>query len=401
VVGGDEAKRGVYLGTFDNPSSRRILTDQSSSVLFVPSASGIGHGYLLFLRETTLMAQPFDPTTLQLAGDVFPVAGQASTSSSPPQMAATASQNGILVYLANSTLESQLTWFDRSGKAQAKIGPHSLLSAVSLSPDEKIVAFDSRSGMWLHELNRGVETKFTFPPLGGGGAVWSPDGGRMAFSITGGLYRKDASGGGQEEVLLKKGSNPRALSDWSRDGRFLLYTEDDPKTRGDLWILPDPLGKSGGGTPVPFLRTEFIESQGQFSPDGRWIAYVSNETSQPEVYVRPFPSGAGKWKVSTNGGVEPRWRRDGKELFYLQPDGLLRRLMVAGIQPASRPVFEVGAPKPLFAARLISFVIQSNAFSYSVSADGQRFLMNTQVSVVEPTLNVIVNWEKVAAAKER
>ena len=137
-----------------------------------------------------------------------------------------------------------------------------------------------------------METRFTFPPLQGGAPVWSPDGGRIAFSPSGDLYRKDASGGGQEELLLPKG-NPKYPSDWSRDGRYLLYTEVDPKTRADLWILPDPLGKSGG-TPVPFLRTEFIESQGQFSPDGRWIAYVSDESGQFEVYVRPFPSGAGQ-----------------------------------------------------------------------------------------------------------
>jgi serine/threonine protein kinase/Tol biopolymer transport system component len=397
--GRDDAKKGVYLGTLDNPIGRRVLTDRSG-VVFVPPASGIGHGHILFLRETTLMAQPFDARTLQLAGDAFPVAGQASMNSSGVQVAASASRNGVLVYLANSIRDSQLTWFDRSGKEQGKIGSHGDLSAVSLSPDEKIVAFGRPpGGVWLHELTRDVDTQFTFPPLVSYGAVWSPDGGRIAFGASSGdLYRKDASGGGQEELLLPKG-NLKFPSDWSYDGRYLLYTEDDPKTRYDLWILPDPLGKSGGGTPVPFLRTEFSESQGQFSPDGRWVAYVSDQSGQFEVYVRPFPSGAGQVKVSRNGGREPRWRRDGKELFYLEPDGLMHRLMTVPIQAASRPLFAAGASKPLFVFRVPTFLTMYNSFPYSVAAGGQRFLVGTAVSTAEPTLNVILNWEKAAAVK--
>jgi Tol biopolymer transport system component len=393
-LGGEEAKRGVYVRALDNPSGRRVLTDRSSAI-FVPPTSGIGHGHLLFLREATLMAQPFDAGTLYLAGDAFPVAGQVSTTSSPPQVAASASRNGVLVYLANSISDYQLTWFDRSGKEQAKVGPHGDLRGVSLSPNEKTVAFmDASRGIWLHDLIRSLETRFTFPPLAAYGSVWSPDGGRIAFgsSSSGGLYSKDASGGGQEELLLPQG-NPKSPSDWSRDGRYLLYTEIDPKSRADIWILPDPLGKPGG-TPGPFLQTEFIETEGQFSPDGRRIAYVSDETGQLEVYVRPFPAGVGKWKVSSNGGREPRWRKDGKELFYLEPEGLGFRLMAVLIQPGSGPVFEAGAPKPLFAFRNVGVVPQYNIFAYSASGDGQRFLVNPQVNVAEPTLNVIVNWEK-------
>jgi serine/threonine protein kinase len=393
---GDEAKRGVYLGTLEDPTGRRVLTDRSS-VAFVPPSSGIGPGHVLFVRDTTLMARPFDAGTLQLAGDEFPVVGPVSMTS--------VSQNGVLVYLTNSLPDSQLIWFDRSGKQQAKVGLSSLQYGVSLSPDEKVVAYydHGRGGIWLRELIRSVETRFTFPPLFGGAAVWSPDGGRIAFSTFGGdLYRKDASGSGQEEVLLPKG-NPKYPSDWSRDGRYLLYKEVDPKTRGDLWILPDPSGKSGGGTPVPFLRTEFIESQGQFSPDGRWIAYASDESGhgQFEVYVRPFPSGAGKWKVSSNGGLEPRWRSDGKELFYLEPDGLIHRLMAAPIPTGSRLDFKADAPKALFAFRGPTNLQQSNAFAYSVAANGERFLVSVQVNTSDPMLNVIVNWEKAASVKER
>ena len=143
---------------------------------------------------------------------------------------------------------------------------------MSLSPDGKTVAVGRRDqGLWLRELLRDAETRFTFPPLAGGAPVWSPDGRRIAFSSNGDLYRKDAAGG-QEELLLPK-DDSKNPSDWSRDGRFLIYTEIDPKTRGDLWVLPNAQGKSG--EPVKFLQTEFIESQAQFSPDGRWAGYVS------------------------------------------------------------------------------------------------------------------------------
>jgi eukaryotic-like serine/threonine-protein kinase len=388
LTGGDEDKGGVFLAALDNPTGRRILTDRSP-VRFAPPTSGTGHGHLLFLRETTLMAQPFDAGKLQLAGDAFPVAG--------PAAMASASGNGLLAYVANVIPDSQLTWFDRSGKEQAKVGaPGNLAPVVSLSPDEKNVAFSRQGDLWMHSLDRGVETRFTFPPLSGATAVWAPDGGRIAFSsVAGELYRKDAGGGGQEELLLPKG-NEKYPSDWSRDGRYLLYTEVDPKTRGDLWILPDPSAKPGGEKPVSFLRTEFMESQGQFSPDGRWIAYVSDQSGQFEVYVRPFPAAAGQVRVSSTGGREPRWSRDGKELFYLELVGVMRRLMTVPIRSGSNKVFDVGAPKPLFEFRGIGFIPQSNAFSYSVAGSGQRFLARNEASTAEPTLNVILNWEKAA-----
>ena len=395
----DEAKKGVYLGTLDNPIGRRLLTDRSG-VVFAPPASGIGNGHILFLRETTLMAQPFDARTLQLAGDAFPVAGQASANSNRVQVAASASRNGVLVYLANSTRDYQLTWFDRTGKEQAKVGSHGELPTVSLSPDEKIVAFGRPPGaLWLHELIRGVDTQFTFPPLGSNGAVWSPDGGRIAF---GSPKRRPLSQG-------REWRRPGGASSAERQPQVsfrlvLRWTVPpvhgvDPKTRDDLWILPDPLGKSGGGTPVPFLRTEFSESHGQFSPDGRWVAYVSDQSGQFEVYVRPFPSGAGQVKVSSNGGREPRWRRDGKELFYLEPDGLMHRLMTVPIQAGSGPLFAAGATKPLFVFRVPTYLTRFNSFPYSVAAGGQRFLASTSLSTAEPTLNVILNWEKAAAVK--
>ena len=196
-------------------------------------------------------------------------------------------------------------------------------------------------------------------------------------------------GGSQEELILQTG-NDKLASDWSPDGHYLVYTELDPKTHGDMWLLADPLSKTGERKPVPFLRTPFDESQGQISPDGRWIAYTSNESGQNELYVRPFPSGDGKWQVSTKGGVQARWRRDGHELFYLE--GLVPRfrLMAVSVTAGSSPVF--GSPKPLFDVHASAQVPASNAFIYSPSADGQRFLVGAIPADVQTTLDVLVNW---------
>jgi Tol biopolymer transport system component len=174
--------------------------------------------------------------------------------------------------------------------------------------------------LWLRDLTRDVESRLTEPTQSSNSPLWSPDGTRIAFSISRhDLYLKDASGGNEEPLVQT--ANHKAPSDWSPDGRFLLYTEIDPETEGDIWILSDPLNKSGGRRATPFLRTRFDESQAQFSPDGRWIAYTSNESGTYQVYIRPFPtppSGSDvKWQVSLNGAWQPRWNHDGKELFYL------------------------------------------------------------------------------------
>src|SRR5207249_4153527 len=181
-------------------------------------------------------------------------------------------------------------------------------------------------------------------------------------------------------------------NDWSGDGRFLLYTELGSKG-ADLWVM----NMDGERKPVPFLQTPFNESQGQFSPDGHWIAYASDESGRYEVYVRPFPSGPGKWKISISGGELPRWRRDGKELYFLSPD---RKLMAAAVKPASgaQPVFEAAAPQALFEARVPTLIPGRNGFVYAVAADGKRFLVNTGSQTAETPLTVVVNW--LAAVKK-
>jgi Tol biopolymer transport system component len=205
------------------------------------------------------------------------------------------------------------------------------------------------------------------------------------------LYLKTASGG--QEQLLLQGDAPLSPSDWSRDGKYLLYTGLDPKTRGDIWALP--LGPSSKpSAPVPFLKTEFNESQGQFSPDGRWVAYVSNESGPYEIYIRSFPSGGNPARISNSGGPsshEPRWRADGKELYY-QVNGYPSVVMAVPIKSGPGELLQAGVPTKLFALRTRGVVPESNIFSYSPSADGQRFLMKVLPDASLPTLNVITNW---------
>ncbi len=394
----DESKSGLYLGALSQLEGRKLLPDVSSAFI-APRRKGASNDFLLFRRENALMAQPFRLDTLQLAGDPFSVALQLAHTSTPPQVAASVAENGILVYLAGpSRNETQLTWVDRSGKELGKVGPLAEQSGVALSPDQKAVArayagSSSRSGLWIRDLARDVETRFTLPPFAGA-PVWSPDSSRIAFSGPQSLYEKNASGG-PEQLLLRTGHRA-TLSDWSHDGKYLLYTDLDPKTRGDIWYLPlDASGKPGGA--VAFLKTEFNESQGQFSPDGHWVAYVSNESGQYEVYTRPFPSGSATTRISNSGGKEPRWRADGKELYYLSDSGL----MAVSVRTRPGGPLQAGVPGALFELHSNHIVPESNLFSYSSSADGQRFLTKILPEAALPTLNVITNWEELAAGPVR
>ena len=396
---GDEAKRGLYLAALDNPTPHRLLADDSSAV-FAPSTTGKNYGYLLFLRGSALMAQPFSAETLQLAGDVFPVATEASFSFNTGAIAVSATAGGILVYETNNDFDrSQLTWLDRSGKELGKVGTVQNEYHVALSPDGRTAATTRRGNLaiWLYDVQRGGETRLTSSVQNSVAAVWSPDGKVIAFGAGKGLYVEDANGGSKEELLLEN-QNAKTSSDWSRDGRYLIYTETDLKGQGDIWYLPDPLNKSAERKPVLFQGTPAVESEGQLSPDGRWLAYVSNESGKFEVYVRPFPSGPGRWKVSAGDRqyAEPRWRQDGKELFFVESQNPSNQLMAVAVQSGPRSDFQAGAPQALFEFHAIGIVPTGNSFLYSPSADGQRFLVHVQPGDAQPTVNVFTNWEKAA-----
>jgi eukaryotic-like serine/threonine-protein kinase len=411
-VGGkilDGASGGVYLASLDEPVGRRVLEDQSGVLYAQPAASG-GRAHLLFLREGTLMAQPFDETNLQAVGDPFPVVQRASFTLTPPQLAASASADGTLVYLAGRSRESQLQWFDRTGAPLGAVGPKGNQAAVRLSPDGNMVAITRNepsdpSALWVHDLVRGSASRVT--PVGNpsGFALWSPDSSRMLFhAATAGegiVYQRDFRNG-QQEIVSKTGPpNERQATDWSPDGRFVIYTTLDSKTRADIWYAPVESGWIDDKAAVKILGTEAAESQGQLSPDGKWLAYASAETAIAEVYVRPFPTGAGVRKVTTAGGQEPRWSADGKELYFTSVQGRRIAIWAAAIESDGRAGLRTGTPRKLFEASAERYILQNNVWTYSPHPDGKRFLVNALTETSEPTVNVITNWQQAVTADVR
>ena len=371
----------VYLASLDS-RERKLLLKSDSNVVY-------SNGHLLYLRERTLMAQPFDMRRQALTGDAVPIAEQIETIGANPVGIFSAAENGVLAYQSETgAASSRLVWFDRTGKQIGVLGDAAAYTDLELSPDAKQASFSMPDGLqrdlWLYNVTRGLRTRFTFGPANALVSIWSPDGSRIVFNSSRkghlDLYQKSFSGGGTEEVLLEDNVNKDPTS-WSPDGRLILYSTVGPQTGADLFILP----LSGDRKPFPFLKTQFNEDYGQFSPDGRWVAYLSNESGKYEVYVIPFPGPGGKWQISTAGGFFPRWRRDGTEIFYLAPDN---KLMAAAVNGKGSS-FEVGAVKPLFETNPPA----GSGQRYAVSADGQRFLFNTapQQTAAAP-ITVVFNW---------
>jgi Tol biopolymer transport system component len=396
VTGATPDKNGLFLSSVDGTENRRVSPD-TSSVAFAPAYLGTRNGHLLFLRENTLMAQPFDAETAQASGDAVPIAESiyfAFNNFAP----ITVSENGILVYSSGGSVgTNRLVWFDRAGKLLGQVGAFGA-GWPSISPDEKFIGFSRSTGfnsdIWLRDLARGTDTRFTFDVSQNNDPFWSPNGDRIVFrSVRGGstgLYEKEASGSGQDRLLLTNGKN-LIPDQWSRDGRFIVYSEFGMKTKWDLWVLPAGQGAPGDQKPITFLQTEFNEFEGQLSPDSRWMAYTSDESGQREVYVRPFPASDGKWRISTLGGDQPRWRGDGKELLFVGTDGKMTAVTVKAVT-GTKPSFEAGAPLPLFETRIVANPAIP-VFEYDVTADGKRFLVDTNTATASaPPLNVVVNW---------
>lgn len=398
VVGTAEQK-GIYVNSLDRKENRRVLPDVSG-VMFAPPAHGGRTGHILFVRENTLMAAPFDAAKAQFSGDVFPVAVGVPSPDGSTYLPATVSESGVLLYQARvaNQAANQLGWFDRSGKSLGPVGAPGSVFEPGISPDEKSVVFWRRSGagsdLWVRDLSRGTETRFTSNASSNTSPVWSSLGDRIVFSSnrTGvySLYQKAASGSGPDELLLAS-SLSLGTYQWSRDGRFIVYNELDPKTRFDLWVLPIE-GAAAERKPIPFLRTEFNELFGQLSPDSHWMAFTSDRSGVREVYVRPFPPGDGEWTISIAGGEQPRWRGDGKELFFEAADG---KMMAVPVKAATgtKPSFEAGTPVALFDAHMAPSV-NHNLLQYDVTADGKRFLINTMNAseAASPPLTVVTNW---------
>jgi Tol biopolymer transport system component len=341
------------------------------------------------------MAQPFDPGRLELSGEPQPIADGIQTYTLTRSGLFSVSRSGALVYQAGAPSPgSQLVWFDRTGKMLATVGEPADSADVSLSPDGNKAATTvldpvrHTGNIWIIDLARGgLRTQFTFGNDDEQAPVWSPDGSRIVFgSRRGGrwgMYQKPSNGAGTEEALFE--FPPGALvSDplsWTSDARSLLFVA-GTASAAELSVLP----LTGDHKPVTYLsRGE--AGPGQFSPDSRWIAHTSSESGRSEVYVSPHPNRGGKWLVSTTGGgTQPRWRRDGKEIFYV---GNSSKIFAAEVT-AQGDAFQVGAVRPLFDIR-----IYATRYAYDVSPNGQRFLVNTRIenqARLSTPLTVVVNW---------
>jgi eukaryotic-like serine/threonine-protein kinase len=399
---GNPETAGIYAGSLDTKpsqqSTKRLLASPVGAD-FVPTVEP-GGGRLLFWRDGTLMAQPFDTTRLELTGEPVPIAEHVGAVNSGAWFSA--SSNGVLAYRTGGAAvanggrpDTQLTWYDRKGNMLSRVGEFAPHLDLALSPDGARLATFHANGqqdIWLLEFARNVSTRFTFSPAADQYPVWSPDGTKIAFSSArsghSDLYVKAANGASDEQVLLKS-PDSKIPTSWSRDGRFLLYMSLGAKGKWELWALPM---EGSSHKPVPLLQTQFNELLGAFSPDGKWIAYLSDESGRQEVYVRPFnasgPSGApvlgdGKWQVSTDGAnsFTPTWREDSKELLFYSG------LNVIAVEVSTAPTFRPDNPQVLFRFPL--------ADGGAITPDGKRFLLSVvaapDAGKPQP-ITVVLNW---------
>jgi Tol biopolymer transport system component/predicted Ser/Thr protein kinase len=384
---------GIFAGSIDDPpdkqSKTRILAT-GFGAYYVPGPDS-SPGWLMFLRDGNLMAQRFDPAKLELSGEASLVTQGAGTVFETGYFSA--SPNALVYRTSSSIRDYGMTWFDRQGKPAGQAGEPESIAGIHVSPDGTLVAYRRNSynsdggDLWLLDLKRDVSTRFTLGPRQSAAPVFSPDGSQIIFATQNeevyDLYRKPTDGSKEEELLLKSNENKRPLS-WSRDGRFLIYGVSKSITfsNADLWLLP----LQGDHKPQPLLATRFDEDMAKFSPDGRWIAYESNESGRYEVYVREFvadpaPALRGKWIVSKDGGHNVRWRNDGKELVYISLDA---EVMSVPVEPGN--TFHTGTPQPLFR-------LPTGVDAYSPAPDFSRFLASVPVEPKGPqAFNVMLNW---------
>jgi len=389
----------IYAGLLDS-QERKLLLSANSNAIYAGSLSGTGH--LLFLQGAALMAQAFDAGRLELRGDPLPVAEQVFLGSptNVPALAFgafSASENGVLAYRTGRGVgASELVWLDRQGRRLGTVGEPAAYSNPALSPDEKklvVCRVNPQVGtrdLWLFDLARGTPSRFTFDPADETNPVWSPDGSRLAFNIihkgVRDIYQKVASGAGETEALLES-SEIKEFVDWSADGRSVLFMPPG----GGAWELPLEGDRKPRG---PFRPSANFGNNFRISPNGRWVAFQSGESGRQEVYVRSFPPSGGRWQVSTAGGVEPCWRRDGKELFYREGN----KLMAVEVKTDST-LFEAGVPKALFEVRLETVARQRR---YQPAANGQRLLVNVPVETsTSSSITVVLNWHRLNPPQPR
>jgi Tol biopolymer transport system component/predicted Ser/Thr protein kinase len=390
----DDAANLIRVGTIDSKEDKALIPAYSNTI-YAPSSAGASEGNLLFSRDGSLFAQRFDPKKLQTSGQMLPIAQHVAPFTLFWRNAIfSAAENGTMVYGSSTTTPSSLLWFDRNGRPLGTVGEPVFVTSgltagtgrLRISPDGRRLAatiFDPStrtSDVWLYDLTRGVRTRFTSGPSNNADPVWSPDGSRIVFDSDrkhqGDLYRKPTGGGSEEPLVEEEGQ--RIADDWSPDGRFLALELREP--RGERRVSLSILSLADGKL-TTFFRRGVNNGDARFSPDGRWIAYTSEESGRNEIYLAAFPGQGERWQVSTEGGVQPRWRRDGKELFYLSSD---LRLMSVEVR-ASSATPEPGVPKLLFEPHPLPTF-------YDAAADGQRFLVVSSGVEQSPPITLVQNW---------
>jgi Tol biopolymer transport system component len=376
---------GIRVGSLEGGDGKFLMNADSGAV-FVPPR------HVLFMRGGALQVQEFDTKQLSLVGEPVLMAEKVGMNTAYYYGAFTASANGMIAYRSGASASRDLSWIDRGGVRGDPAVPSANYIDPELSPDGRRVAvalgdtLASKSEIWIVDLSRSVSSKLTFGQSDAVTPVWSPDGQYVYFASGGGrfldIYRKTADGSGEEELVFKSEVD-KYLTDVTPDGAFILFDTGTAVGASDMWKVSPRQDAS----PEPLLKTSFQEGQGRVSGDGKWLAYVSDESGLPQVYIRSFPQLGGKWQVSARGGAQPRWRRDGKEIYYLGIDGSLQAVPLE-VQGAS---LQIGAASQLFTRSLNLFSMRNH---YTPSGDGQRFFFTLNSNNSGPVpMTVLVNWD--------
>jgi Tol biopolymer transport system component len=396
-LAGDADVAGVYVAALDGSPPVRLLPGQDNALYMASPAARVGH--LVFRKQDKLMAQAFDPARRELTGPVFPIAEGVGQGENTGLGAFSVSDSGSLAYGAGTVTRVEMVWIDRSGKRQGGVSPIADINTFSLSRDQRRLALGIGEGsagtasqIWMQALPEGLPSKLTFDPAPGWESpIWSPDSSAIVYATLNlaglaryEIRRKALSSAGTEETLAALDTVPY-LWDWSPDSAFLVYST--PYSRvSDLWMLP----LDGKREPAALTKSAAEDQYGQVSPDSRWLAYASVDSGRMQIFVQPIPATGMLRLVSKDGGTMPRWRQDGKELYYRGADGQLMAVPIT-TGPGPTAGFEHGAPRPLFGP--IPTVGNLPRFTYQPSLDGQRFLVAAPVASATPPITVVLNWQ--------
>ena len=361
--------RGTYVGSLDQQTPTRLLDGASLPVSYAAP------GHLIFVRDQVLMAQPFDVSRLRLSGNAAPLGGELSS-----QSLTLSTASGLMSFGGDATAQ-HLAWFDRAGRRIAGLETFGNLHNPVISPDQRLLVADN-NGVWIVDLERGAPTKIAQGTL----PIWSADGTGVVFTSrrvqgTTDVLLRPIMGQGNDEQLLLRSREMKLSGDWSHQDKSFVYVTSDPSTRLDLWVMPPQ------GPARPFLNSTSNEMQPRLSPDGKWIAYTSDESGSWEVYVQSFPAGGAKRAISVGGGAEAQWTKEGREIVYLTPDGTMMSAEITAAQ-----ALEPGRPKILFRVPLNGDITRYRNH-YAVTSDGQRFLIDTADESTREPITVVVNWD--------